>query len=375
MKIVAAPEVSAQVWDEACDRSSRAWLFHRRSWIALEEQFFGHRSRSFAVVNETGAIGVQPLYLSEVGIGWMERLVHSGIHRHTGFATVDGLAPAMVSEATALAMRRILEIAADERADRIQLNTQNLAPVNRGPAREEVPFWVREYGFELGLNFGPNGMLPVPGMATCCADQVVALEPGEETLFGGLSESCRRAVRKAQKAGIVFEEHGGGAAEYFALARMAAERTGEQLPSPQYYEAIERDLLADRRCAFLFAMIGGTRVAALLLAIDKGAVSYLGGVSDPEYLPMRVNDFLHWSGMCWAKRRGCTHYRFGPAFPQLPADWPIARVSRFKEKFGADSVTTIQGSLFLQAPKYLAGGIEHLSMLCRNNKTTAAVSK
>ncbi len=58
------------------------------------------------------------------------------------------------------------------------------------------------------------------------------------------------------------------------------------------------------------------------------------------------------------------HYRFGPAFPEVPDDWPIARVSRFKEKFGGQSFTTIQGSLFLKPEKYLAGAAGHLSRLC-----------
>ena len=48
-----------------------------------------------------------------------------------------------------------------------------------------------------------------------------------------------------------------------------------------------------------------------------------------------------------AVTRGAAVYRFGPVFPEAPADWPIARVSAFKSKFGARSVPTIVGSLFL----------------------------
>ena len=104
-------------------------------------------------------------------------------------------------------------------------------------------------------------------------------------------------------------------------------------------------------------------MAALWLLIHKGAAHFLGGVSDPAYLPMRVNDFLHWSAIVWANHQGLTHYRLGPVFPELPDDWPVARVSRFKGKFGGISYSTIQGSYFRHPEKYLETGRTQLSTL------------
>lgn len=366
MKVVAFDALSPQQWDAACRASGWAWLFHQHAWVTLEDRCFGHRNRSFALVDQESVVGVFPLYVSENGIGWIERLLHSGIHRHTGLALVDGLPALKVTEAWPAAMSQVMAVAADERVDRIQLNSQNLSPFNLGSRREEVPAWVRDYGFELGLNFGPNGMLPVPGMSTCCADQIVDLAGEEPALFDRLDPNCRKAVRKAQTSGVVFEESYADdeLTVYRSLAQLAAERTGEQLPRDEYFEVLRRQLKPLGQIATLYASHGGAPVAAVLLAIDKGAVSYLGGVSHPEYLPMRVNDFLHWSAMRWARSRGHRYYRFGPVFPEVPDDWPIAKVSAFKKKFGARSVTTIQGSKFLKPEKYLDGGIAHLSRLC-----------
>ena len=366
MRAVPFGEVLPAQWDEVCEHSGAAWLFHRAAWIAIEGRFFGHRDLSFALEDHTGLIGVHPLYVSEVGIGWLERLVHSGIHRHTGLALRDGLPQSTVRAARSESMRRVRESAAAEKADRIQLNAQNLAPDNLSAAREEIPFWVREYGFELGLNFSPAGMLPAPGLSTCCADQIVHLDPDEDELFASLDEGCRRAIRKAQKAGVQFElvDENSGLPDYLRLARVAATRTGETLPPDVYYQAIVDELGPARRCRILFARHDSRRVAALLLLLDKCAASYLGGVSDPDYLPLRVNDFLHWSALLWAKGGGVRVYRFGPAFPELPDSWPIVRVSRFKTKFGARSVTTIQGSFFLQPPKYEAAALAHVRMRC-----------
>ncbi|MEO7728976.1 MAG: hypothetical protein ABIS45_17120, partial [Burkholderiales bacterium] len=59
----------------------------------------------------------------------------------------------------------------------------------------------------------------------------------------------------------------------------------------------------------------------------------------------------------------------GPSFPEVPKDWPIARVSKFKTKFGARPFTTIQGSLFRHPDKYLAAAQFHISTLCSHAKT------
>ena len=374
MKIVPRVEVPRDAWDAACDRSAAAWLFHRSAWIGVEARYFSHRDLSFALVDQTGIVGVHPLYVSEVGIGWMERVIHSGIHRHTGLALVEGLSHGTERAAWSAAMGHVFDVAEVEQADRIQLNAQNLAPKNLATERDEIPPWVRDHGFELGLHFAPSGMLPVPGMSTCCADQVIDLAPEAPELFANLAESCRRAVRKAGKHGVSFEVGGDGTAvaDYVRLAQLAAMRTGETLPPTEYYEYLVREFGATGRCRILFARHESRRVAGLVVAVDKGAASYLGGVSDPEYLPLRVNDFLHWSAIAWAKDHGIRHYRLGPSFPEVPSDWPIARVSRFKTKFGARSVTTIQGSCFLRPEKYLAAGLQQLTERCTTPKAVRA---
>src|SRR5262249_22185346 len=141
--------------------------------------------------------------------------------------------------------------------------------------------------------------------------------------------------------------------------------TGEALAPPDYYHEIWNRLHPSDRCAVLLLHHRTRLAAGLFLLIDKGAASYLGGVSDPELLEMRPNNLLHWSAMLWARERGVTHYRFGPVFPEVPGDWPIARVSRFKSQFGGHSVTVIQGSYFLHPERYLEAGIAHLRQLCR----------
>jgi len=314
-------------------------------------------------------VGIHPLYLREQVLGgWTERALDCGVHRHTGLALLPSLPPGAVRAARRLAMTHLHRTARRLGVDRVHLNAQNLAPRNLCGQREEVPFWVADHGYQLGMHFGPAGPLPVPGMSTCCADQVVALAGlGEEHLFRGLEEGCRRAVRKAQKKGLEARVADGpdAAAEYYRLARLSSTRTGEHLLPLSYYEALYARLAPEGRCCILLAVHEERPVAGLLLLVDKGAAHFLAGASDPAALPLRPNDFVHWSAIRWAASRGLSHYRLGPTFPELPRDWPVARVSRFKGKFGGRSLPMIQGSRFLRPERYGTLAAEEAARLCR----------
>jgi hypothetical protein len=375
MKIVNAREISAAEWDEVSDASPQAWLFHRSDWMTIEERFVT-ANNSFALVHRERVVGIQPLYFTEASNGHGgERLLHCGVHRHTGLALVPDLTPAERASARSQAMAHIFALADACDASRIQLNSHNLAPENLSPDRQEIPFWVEHYGFYLGLNFAPMGMLPAPTMATCNADQLVKLDATEEQLFAALDQKCRNAVRQALQKELELDvARSSDAVEtYYAIAKLSAERTREALSPIDYYREIWSRLAASGRCAFLFARHRQQPVAALLLLIDKRGASYAAGVSDPSFLSMRVNNYIHWTGMQWAKRQGIGWYRFGPAFPEVPEDWPIRRISEFKTKFGSRSVTVIQGSYFRRPERYLEAARVHLEMLCVPRHRTSAV--
>lgn len=366
MKVVPYSEIDPAIWNELCGISDDAWLFHDASWIDIESRYFWLGNHSFGLIESDKLVAVQPLYFVESGLGsWSERLLHSGFHRHAGLAMSPELPMSLVRSVRSEAMRHILSLGEKLDVDRIQLNSQNLAPINFTARREAVPYWVLDYGFHLGVAFGPGGVMPAPGMSTCNADQIVDLSVPEDELFSHLEESCRRAVRKAISSGLTFECHEGegGATLYYEIAEMSAKRTGESLASRAYYEDIEQAFRNRGHCVVLFAKHENRRGAALFLLLGKGSAHFLGGASDPDYLSLRVNDFLHWSALVWCRNKGFTNYRFGPSFPEVPKDWPIAKVSRFKTKFGGRAFPVIQGSLFRHPEKYREIGIVQLDQL------------
>ncbi len=198
-------------------------------------------------------------------------------------------------------MRQIFAEAEHHDVDRILLNAHNLAPRNLGDRSAEGPFWVRDFGFELGMHITPSGDLPVPGLGNVCADQVVALRATEDELFQGLESACQAAIRKAERSGLTFTEATGDPIKaYYDLATVSAQRTGEVLLPISYYQTIWDRLRSDQR--FVFFVRNEERLAAALyLVIDKGAASFLAGVSHHEFLTLRVNDYMHWQALRWAK--------------------------------------------------------------------------
>jgi hypothetical protein len=273
-------------------------------------------------------------------------------------------------------MQQIFHIADTKDCDRIVLSSHNLAPRNLTAEREEIPFWVTEHGFFLGQAYTTSGTLPAPGLTTCASDQIIALKAPESELFDGLDEPCRRAVRKAMKAGLehTLIQGRGGVESYYDLARLSVRRTGEQLPPKEYYLAVVEAFESTDKCALHFATLKGKPVAAVFLLIDKGGASFLAGVSDPDFLSLRVNDYVHWSAILWCKNRGCRSYRLGPVFPEVPPHWPIARVSAFKKKFGARTYTVIQASCYRNVERYRDLAFAHLERLWRDLPTVAVRS-
>src|SRR4051794_8920942 len=93
MKIVPYHTLDRTAWDAVMDRSGEAWLFHRWAWVGVEAQFAAKANCSFAILDDKHElIGIQPLFRRDLDRGWLERVLDSGYHRHTGLALRDDVA-------------------------------------------------------------------------------------------------------------------------------------------------------------------------------------------------------------------------------------------------------------------------------------------
>ncbi len=66
MRIVHYSDNSSEAWNNLCDESDEAWLFHRYEWIDIEARYFAQENLSFAITGEDHKVlGFQPLYLRQ----------------------------------------------------------------------------------------------------------------------------------------------------------------------------------------------------------------------------------------------------------------------------------------------------------------------
>ncbi|MEO7728165.1 MAG: GNAT family N-acetyltransferase, partial [Burkholderiales bacterium] len=298
-------KVSHLDWNTLSDSSPQAWIFHRAEWIAIEARHFFPENLSFALEDRHGLAGIFPFYATDNSTGtWYERLLHSGFHRHTGLALSARLSASDAKAARSAAMNHIFGLAERQNADRIQINAHNLAPENLSIARKEIPFWVEDHAFSLGMAFGPSGLVAAPGVVTCCADQIVELAADEADLFKHLDD--KENVRKAERENVVITvgEHFNAVNDFYIVAQKCASRTGELIMPVDYYNDIWRAFYDHGRCSIIFACHNNVPVGAVLLLIYKKSATYLAGFSDPSSLHLRANDFLLWSAILWAKRGG-----------------------------------------------------------------------
>ena len=151
---------------------------------------------------------------------------------------------------------------------------------------------------------------------------------------------------------------------FYSVAQRSAERTGEQLASIDYYRMIYDRFRPAGCCNVLAVEFDNNLAAAMILLSDKGGVHFLSGVSDPAFLDRRVNDYMHWSAIRWARQRNFLHFRLGPYFPAVPKGWPVETISRFKTKLGGRPWTIVQASRFIKPLRYVELAHAHISKLC-----------
>ena len=179
-------------------------------------------------------------------------------------------------------------------------------------------------------------MTPTPRVA-----HVLDLSEGFEHIWRDcFSGRARRAVRKAERAGLTIERGTGGAlmSDFSSLydgwiTRRARERRIPRLipqmraERPGKFSLVGRHL--GERCRVLLARLDGRPVAGLILLVYRNSAIYWRGYSDLE-LTRRTsaNHLLQRIAIEEACGEDCRHYDMGES-------GGVASLESFKEQFGA----------------------------------------
>lgn len=157
--------------------------------------------------------------------------------------------------------------------------------------------------------------------------------PSEE-IWQSLHPSARRAVRKADRAGVEIRaaEDAGDVRDFFALHLEVRARKYGLLAQPfAFFESIWSRFLEPGQGELLLA-VREDRVVGGTLYLDWGDTAYYKfNASDVDLLGVRPNDSLLWSGIESAQKRGLDWLDFGVSDLDQPG------LIRFKEKYATES--------------------------------------
>jgi Acetyltransferase (GNAT) domain len=187
----------------------------------------------------------------------------------------------------------------------------------------------------------------------------IDLRPGWAAVSAAFTSSVRRAVRKAEKSGVVVERctDRAAVAEFHRLYHVSVLRWAQKTRVPDRvmqlraaraeplakYDAVLRHLGDD--CGIWVARHSGVAVGALVVLSHGGEHAYWRGAMDLEKAgPVRANDLLQVSAIEHACRQGAERYAMG-----LTA--PGSGLARFKAGFGAEPQVSHEYSI---EPAWLA---------------------
>jgi len=164
----------------------------------------------------------------------------------------------------------------------------------------------------------------------------IDLRPSRDLLWARLPEPAQRAIRKAEKQGVVVRpaETKADLRAFFALHLGVRKRKYALVAQPyRFFEAIWDQFVARDAGVVLLAEVDRQVVGGIFFLAWKDTFYYKFNASDPAALGVRPNDLLLWQGMALAQEKGFVALDFGLS------DWDQDGLIRYKRKYASEEGT------------------------------------
>jgi len=141
---------------------------------------------------------------------------------------------------------------------------------------------------------------------------VLDLKGGEESVFARFEGSVRRAIRKAQKSGVIVEKGNDVEAmrTYYRLHCGTRKRHGLPPQPWTFFLNIARYLLSKGLGVLVLARIDQIAVAGAIFFCGRQGI-YKFGASDESRQEARGNNLVMWEGIRWLAQNGSEELDFG----------------------------------------------------------------
>ncbi len=148
--------------------------------------------------------------------------------------------------------------------------------------------------------------------ATTFYTHELELKTCETTLAKGLDSSVRRAVRKAEQAGVTieFSDQPAAIACFYQLLALTRRRHGLP-PQPFHFFSGLQPLLAGGRGTLVLARLHGEAIAGAVYLFSGKTVHYKYGASDERHQQVRANNLVMWRALTAFAQKGYTRLEFG----------------------------------------------------------------
>lgn len=143
----------------------------------------------------------------------------------------------------------------------------------------------------------------------------VDLTQTAEVIWADLSNSCKRAIKKASRSGFEIRENDSGDSVSWIKFHQIYESEMQRKDAPEYlnfplsFFLDLQDRLKDN--VVLLTVEKDCKDCGGFIIVYEGEFAFhLLSAALPEYWPARVNDLLFYRAIMWAKQKGCSTFDF-----------------------------------------------------------------
>lgn len=157
-----------------------------------------------------------------------------------------------------------------------------------------------------------------------------------DTIWMDLESSARRAIKKAQKSGVVIRKSKDKeAVRAFFEMHLGIRKYKYHLVAQPYsfFENIWKYLIDQGDGVVFLAEYEGQTIGGIMFLAWKDTFFYKFNASSLDDLAVRPNDMMVWEGIQYAKEHGYTKFDFGLS------DWDQEGLLRYKRKFATEEKT------------------------------------
>lgn len=293
-------------WEAQLALHPEAGFFHTAAWARVLYHTYGHRPQ-YLMACELAGSGAPAAIASGMGLSF------------------TGLLPVMEVSSPLTGRRGVAlpftDLVSPLTSDTVSSEQMLNQAIELGRQRRWRYFECR------GMADAPSGAVPFLTFWGHTLD----LSPSESQIHGGLHDSVRRAVRKAQNHGLQFriDRSREGMQTFYTLHCRTRQKHGLPPQPFAFFQNIHEHVLGkDLGFITIVSLEQVPLAAAVFLHFGKQAI-YKFGASDSASLAMRPNDLLMWEVIRWLRANGFSSLHFGRT------DRHQDGLRRFKLGFGA----------------------------------------